>query len=171
VLACRIDVPMNNLDDTSERRGVWVLNTHLGAHHGPEQEQQAKEIQPFVESLEVNKSSFGLLITMDANAPSFWAAVTVLKKDFIDTYTIGGLNPGFWKCGTFPSVGSVGPMLKIDYIFVHKRGKKGVVKKRGSNLKLIKTYVVDEKNSPGMIMEATDHRPLCAVFDLDLQEE
>ena len=114
-----------------------MLNTHLGCHTGAEQYAQTLELIPFIESLNAEKTAYGLVIAMDANSLSYWSAIKHLKKHLIDAHTVKGRNPGYWKSGTFPSKGvplypsnnfllqGIGPAVKLDYIFSSRRGGEG----------------------------------------------
>ncbi|KAL9182191.1 hypothetical protein ACHAXT_012843 [Thalassiosira profunda] len=153
VMACLVRLPNN--------RQVWIVNTHLGCHFvGREQQQQAKELVDFVDSLERNAKISGLILSGDFNSlPQFGSMKTIRRSGFVDVWKqmngrrIGGTFPSDARVVGLPS-GSSGcvRLLRLDYIFLHWSSGDIVCKA---------VYVQDDGCDCRV---ASDHLPLCGVF-------
>mmetsp|Transcript_52576 Transcript_52576/g.57059 ORF Transcript_52576/g.57059 Transcript_52576/m.57059 type:complete len:352 (+) Transcript_52576:129-1184(+) len=170
------------------RKNVWVVNTHLGCHYGPEQYEQAKELVIFMQSLLYNSTnnddegeSTGIILCGDFNSPPFFRSIfrEIKNAGFVDTFKVGGIGPS----ATFPSDGRIPglpssipswlcfcckkrPILRLDYIFV-----KGITacgdgnsynKDKRSHLRLRYAYVVKGNNA----VISSDHLPICSIFEV-----
>jgi endonuclease/exonuclease/phosphatase family metal-dependent hydrolase len=149
------------LIELSNKKLVWVVNTHLGCHFiGREQAHQSKELVLFIHSLEKRSDICGVILCGDFNSPPWYYCIGDLKRH--------GLQD-VWQHsrkfeGTFPSHEQVfripkslgrcfRKLLRLDYIFLDG----GIV----CNI----AYVYDNCSDESSL--ASDHLPVCAVLLID----
>ena len=175
--ACLIQLP-NGADSCK----VWVVNTHLGCHHGTEQYAQAVELVRFMHSLGDGSGSgytTPVILCGDLNSPPFFKSLGLIKREgFEDTWKLGGVGMSSRGC-TFPSDGRVpglpslcsvlcrsSPFLRLDYIFL-KRGGDSNDERGGGHLSLRCAYVIRGGTSSNDVVLASDHLPICSVFGMN----
>ncbi len=150
-MACLIALP-------DERKQVWVVNTHLGCHFiGKEQYEQSEQLSMFIHSLLEKRSEVcGVITCGDFNSPPWYSCIRRLKtrhglRDAWDqsaaTLSIGGTFPSHEQ--VISKFGCcIRKLLRLDYIFLCGHIQCKVV------------YVYDDC----LTALASDHLPLCAVF-------
>jgi len=151
-MACLVSLPDGAL--------LWVVNTHLGCHFiGKEQNQQAKELVLFIESLERPPETCGLVLCGDFNSPPLLSSIRTIRRSGLrDVWQFSAMR-GARFGGTFPSHPRVLGMpsccrklIRLDYIFLHECGT-------GTDCKCV--FVQDDEHNCPL---ASDHLPVCAEF-------
>ena len=158
-MACLISLPNNTQ--------VWIVNTHLGCHFiGKEQNQQAKELVVFINSLDQSPTIAGVIVCGDTNSPPLFASIRTLKQSgLVDVWpscTTGRIQRMIGG-GSFPSYAGImsiplpcfRKLLRLDYIFVREANERRIFVKY--------IYVQDDGLDCSL---ASDHLPLCMVFFL-----
>lgn len=158
-MACLISLPNNKF--------LWIVNTHLGCHFiGKEQQQQAKELIVFINSLAMNRPEniLGIVLCGDLNCPPWYQSVrtTIQQSGLHDTISLThGPRSGY---GTFPSSSRLlgiptcffRKLLRLDYIFVRELPER----------RLLFCRFVGVQDDSSICSLASDHLPICAMFTI-----
>ena len=156
-MACLVSLPNNTL--------LWIVNIHLGCHFiRREQNQQAKELVSFIDSLEKYPKSCGVVVCGDLNSPPMFSTIrTIQNSGLVDMWQCcggrghninGGTFPSDPKALGMPSSCCLRKLIRLDYIFLHESGNaKDIICKC--------IYVQD--GGVGCSL-ASDHFPVCAGF-------
>lgn len=159
---------------------IWVVNTHLGCHHGTEQYTQAKELVQFMKSLSNSSDNIaGIILCGDLNSPPFFKSLGFIKNaGFVDTWELGGV--GSSRGCTFPSDGHIpglpsfcsllccsSPILRLDYVFLRDGNIDNNGQRDGGGLIVLRcAYVTRGSSNSSDVVLASDHLPICSVFEI-----